>query len=70
MFTPNKSVKIGSRVRLRIGLELEVLGGKYLGPHDFTITNIGDRGWDLKDDEGRNILEALFVQSLFDIIEY
>jgi hypothetical protein len=69
MFIPKRVVSSGTKVVLPEGRHIEVFTGKFIGPHEFTITAVSDRGWDLIDNEGRKISEALFIQDLFDIIE-
>lgn len=68
MFIKNKSVGIGTRVILYFGYTIIVSSGTFIGPHEFTITSITERGWNLKDDQGREIFDVLLTQKQFEVI--
>lgn len=53
MFIPNDKFKMGDRVRLRE--MMVVIDGVYTSGHEFTITDIGQRGILLEDDDGREL---------------
>lgn len=58
MFIPNKSLKIGDRIVIKE--DLQVLAGIFTRGHEFTITDITERGPDLMDDDGNVVLETAF----------
>lgn len=66
MFTPDpKRIKIGDRIR--ITEPLETWNGTYSEGHEFTIIgNSGYRGWDIRDDDGREVGECGMIQHTFE----
>lgn len=57
MFVPNKKTTIGQRVELLH--DVKVMSGTFTKGSILTIvSDAGQRGWNLKDDEGNNLLEC------------
>lgn len=65
MFIPSAAnLKIGDRIK--ITREIEMTDGTFTAGHYFTIVGKGPRGVDLKDDDGRCVLEAVFTHNSFE----
>lgn len=68
MFTPHNQSVVGKRVVLLE--DVSTLTGTFHKGHEMTIISVGPRGWDLRDDQGNNILEAgMFGHKEFKIID-
>ncbi len=52
-------MKIGDRVY--ITEEVKLFGHIFEPGHQFTIISSSERGWDLQDDEGRQLCETRFM---------
>lgn len=67
MKIPNKQITVGSRVRLTEDHEMP--GCTYTKGHEFTIYGSSYRGFDMVDDDGNKIDEALFMHHKLELIE-
>lgn len=61
-----KQIKIGSRVRLKEDHSMTKI--TYKAGHEFTIYGCSQRGWDMVDDYGNKIDEALFMEYKLELV--
>lgn len=54
--------------RIRLTEPLTMFNGTYTVGHEFTVVGFGVRGIDIEDDEGRRVIECMFVQHTFEKI--
>lgn len=68
MFTPNPAIlNIGDRIEL--SEKLEVVTGTYEVGHKFVIIGNGERGVDLRDDNGNEVRECGLFQNTFNKVK-
>ncbi len=63
----HKQIKIGSRVRLLE--DVEMFNCTYTKGHEFNVIGSSYRGWDLKDDDGNEIGECLFIHDKLELVQ-
>jgi hypothetical protein len=59
MFIPANNIEIGDRVKAKF--HINTIKGMFTEGHEFTVTgydDIGNRGWELTDDQGRRAIEV------------
>lgn len=56
MFIARNTLGVGDRVRSTKAIN--VMGGTFTAGHEFTIVGESERGWDLRDDDGREVIEV------------
>lgn len=59
-------IEVGSRVRLKEDYEL--YNAIYTKGHEFTVISEGERGFNLRDDDGYEIVETFFIIHLFELV--
>lgn len=65
-FIPSKTPRVGDRIR--ITRNIEMFHGTFTAGHEFVIIGDGWRGFDIRDDEGREIHECGMIQDCFELI--
>ena len=63
----HKKIKIGSRVRLL--KDVEMFNCTYTKGHEFNVISSSYRGWDLKDDDGNEMVECLFIHDKLKLVQ-
>lgn len=61
-----KMVRVGDRIR--ITRPIEMFQGTYTTGHEFVIIGSGERGFNIRDDEGREIRECAMIQDCFELV--
>lgn len=67
MKVPHKRIQIGSRVRLT--KPVVMFDATYTVGHEFKVIDLGERGWDLEDDDGNKILETRLIGDSFELVD-
>ena len=62
----HKQIKIGSRVRLRKDIKMH--NCTYTKGHEFNVVGSSYRGFDLKDDDGNEMGECLFINDQLELV--
>ena len=63
----HKQITIGSRVRLIE--DIEMIYHTYTKGHEFNVIGSSYRGWDLKDDDGNEMSECLFIHDKLELVD-
>lgn len=66
MKVEHNSIQMGGRVRLLEDIEMH--NCTYTKGHEFNVVGSSYRGWDLKDDDGNEISECLFIHDKLEAI--
>lgn len=67
-FIPNKTTStVGARVKLN--RDIQMWHGTFTKGHVFTVVSVGVRGPDLKDDDGRELLEMGLDMDALEVVE-
>lgn len=62
----HNQIKVGSRVKLLE--DVEMFNCTYTKGHEFNVVSQSQRGFNLEDDDGNKIREALFIDGNMELI--